>query len=112
MRNHSRHNVNRINSKSAHRFLSPRNVLLIGVIVWALVMADIYIANQGSAMVWFLMLLFTVGIFGFVYFYARPGRHGADVYEYGFFHTLFHGSGSRNQRNQRRRRKQMQHYRR
>ena len=76
-------------------------------------MLDIYAADGYSkGLMVFLMTAFTIGIWGFVIFYIRPGRYGEDFYEYGFWRTIFGNKRGRNKRAENRRHKQMQRYRR
>lgn len=112
MKNRPRRKVRRINTKSGGRAVSPQTVLIISILAWVFVMADIYWANGPGKMTYFMMFLFTLGIFGFTYFYARPGKYGVTLWENGFWRTLFHRKRGRNERKQQRRRKQMQRYRR
>lgn len=113
MNNRPGRNVRKINRKSGWHGLSPQIVLIIGIVVWLVVMADIFWANRGSMkLTIFLMLLFTIGIFGFTFAYARPGKYGESIWYNGFWNTLFHRKPRRNERRQRRRRQQMQNYRR
>lgn len=79
-------NVQRLNSRQSNSALS-KYTLPITAIVWVLVMLDMWFIAKDSV---FLMVVFSIGIWGTGIALAKPGQLAEKFREYGFWRTLIH----------------------